>query len=78
MANLDSSINGKLKNSISVKAIDPKTNLVIKEFISISEAANWLIQNNKSKGTLRNTVACISRVVSGQRKTAYNLFWVKK
>lgn len=52
-----------------------KEDKLIKTFLSMSEAARWLIDNNISNATINSTRNKISEVANGNRKTAYNFIW---
>lgn len=52
---------------IKIQAIDPNTLKILKEFNSLTEAANFFDGN----------VSTISAVLSGRRKSAYGYFWKK-
>lgn len=56
--------------------IDLQTNKILKTFADQSDAARWLIQENKT--TITNTQKIsyiIGRVARGLRKTAYGYGW---
>ena len=50
---------------------------LIQEFPSITQAAQWLIENNYSKGQIKHIVSNISKNIRGieHRKQAYGFIW---
>jgi hypothetical protein len=68
-------------NSIYVYKIDPITNIIIKQYNSISEAAKWLFDEKLTKFSEFNKSACssisskICAVSNGHRNIAYNYKW---
>lgn len=75
LANLDSTTNSRKKSSKPVCMYDKNKNF-IKKFESLTEAANWLIEQQIAKtDNNKNVIAAIGRVVNGQRKTAYKMLW---
>jgi translation elongation factor EF-G len=68
------------KNSKAICMLDLETNKVIKEFVSLHEAARWLVENGKAKNT--NCVSSISAVClkkhiegHGCRKQTHGYGW---
>lgn len=75
LANLNSITNLQQRFSKSVIMCD-KNGKKIKQFQSLTEAANWLIAQKIAKtDNNKNVIAAIGRVVNGQRKTAYKMIW---
>ena len=62
----------------AVKCFDKKTNEFIKEFSSMTEAAQWLIKNGYSTMDIKNYKDIrgkISQAARHLRKTAYGFIW---
>lgn len=65
------------KNSVSVAALDIKTEKIIKVFSSITNAAIWLEENNYTKkNPYHSSRRHISEVIHEKRKTAYGFKWI--
>ena len=66
----------KSPNAKKVIGINKKTEEKV-YFDSLSEAADFLIENNLTKSSRRSTAQSISRVVTGLRKSAYGYVWIE-
>lgn len=62
------------KNSKSLEMLN-KNNEVLNTFQKIDDAAQWIIDNNKTTGSLKSVAALIGRAAKKQRKTAYGYVW---
>lgn len=71
----DTQSNQRLRNSKSLQMIDKNTGEVLYTFIKIEDAAQWIIDNDKSQGKLRSVGALIGRAAKKERKTAYGYEW---
>lgn len=69
---------GKIINNhkTAVNQIDLNTHEIIQSFLSITEAAKWLINNNYTTAKLSSVTCAITRVCTGERNKAYNFKWV--
>lgn len=69
----DTRKNQYIANSKNIQMIDKTTLEVLKTFDKIEDAAQYMIDLGKAKGTLRSAAAAIGRVTKGEkdRKTAY-------
>jgi group I intron endonuclease len=65
----------KNKTQQSVGMYSLETLELIKSFSALSEAARYLIEENKSNGSRGSIVAHIADVCKGNRKNAYGYFW---
>lgn len=75
LANLNSITNLQKKFSKAVIMCD-KSEKVLKQFQSLTEAAEWIIDQKIAKTeNKKNVIATIGRAVNGQRKTAYKMLW---
>ena len=64
------------KNGYRVGMYDKKSGELIKTFVSMREAAKYLIENNKTKNKSADTrIATICNHVKGQGQTAYGYKW---
>lgn len=64
------------KNGRKVGMYDKKSGELIKTFVSMREAAKYLIENNKTKNKSADTrIATICNHVKGQGQTAYGYKW---
>ena len=67
---------GALSQQKKIRCLNKKTEELIKEFNSETEAANWILEqnlsNNKGKGSIQSH---ISRVCRGINKSAYGFKW---
>lgn len=67
-------VNFQLQNHIDAKKVKIRCEETNQTFDSISDAVNWLKENNYA---INPTTANISKVCNGQRKTAYKFHWSK-
>lgn len=67
----------KNKNNYGKKCnmVDLKTNEILNSFLSLSDAARYIIQNNLSKDSLKHISSRIGDVCNKKRKTAYGFKW---
>ena len=64
------------KNGRKVGMYDKKSGELIKVFVSMREAAKYLLENNKTKNKSADTrIATICNHVKGQGQTAYGYKW---
>lgn len=66
-----------LKERLGEKTLmcDKNTGEVLKEFISQTEAARWLVENGYSQSKLSSLGTNIGRVQKGERKTCCGFIW---
>lgn len=76
-AGLKTTINSNQKRSRKVLMLDKNTEEKIQSFDSLSDAAQWLLDNGKTTAQLKHIVSCISKVLNGERQTAYKYKWVE-
>lgn len=74
-AGLKSNNNGVQARSRKVIMIDKDTEESLQTFNSLSNAAQWLIDNGITSAQTKHIVSCISKVLKGERQTAYEYKW---
>lgn len=59
----------------SIIMCNKETDEILYIFVSCTDAARWLLENDYSHGSLSHTQCTISRAVKGKRKSAYGFIW---
>jgi len=62
-------------NCTTKEVFQLENNQIINSFISIKEAADWIFEQGKSKGSIKSIAAKICNVCKGSMKTAYKYTW---
>lgn len=61
--------------SKSIQQLDKDTDVIINTFNTITEGAQWLLNNGITESNIKSIITNIGRVCNGKRKTAYNYRW---